>query len=875
LFDVEQAGDGPARPSFAERRYGDRKAAMSRSFVAALTALTLAGPAVASAAPRELSTSNRLDDRRFVTAGPRAYDVGTEAGRYPAMGFHTRGEMGGIWTQPLKLLDGIWFGVDGQWLPPAARFTSGWGYVRMGFAVRPGLRVQRTDFVPGARRGVLIRLRFRATGGPQRFTLQADAHSELMSIYPWGETKPFTQREFNLPDAARVRGGMLVFTERGTPPVSGATAHDWAAVVAASRRPSSGRAGDGFRGPQDPPVICPPSGPDTPQAPPRCDDTAYGKGKGGRLTLGMRVPAGGTRTVWFTVSGSEAGARPAVRQARAMLRDPGAALRAKIAARRALGTRTRLSLPGDPLLARGIQWSKQNLADAVQEVRGLQLREVNAGKNYPAVKGVLRRARFYAAGFPDYPWLFATDGEYTAFAAVGLGQFEPLEAHLLALRDASRIINGNSGKVVHEVVSDGSVYFGALDDPGNTDETAKFPSTVALLWRWTGDRRFLRRMYPFTVRNMRFIVDRLDEDGDGWPGGLGNVERPGMGEEKLDNTVYTIRGLYDLADMAGALGDRATRRFALSRARALRSRFESAWWMPSVPGYADSLDDPGDRQLYQRHWITVTPMEVELTRGGRALPGLAAPDRAAQSLAVHERRPCYGDDLGMFHTASPGCDDGPPPAIDPANGKPIIDLESFSLNTSIIAVGEGNYGRLGSDQQRRWTTANRRLQLPNPDEQPGAMPEIAPSPGYSAGGSKDKPFNERAMVLQAWGAYGTVWPVVHQQLGVRPDLGRARLEVVPQLPSAAPIAGRAIRLGRRGSVAVAASRAGRRYRTTVTARAPVRLRIGHTLPAGAAVRRVTLNGRPVRHRERRTNRGLEVTVAARVGSTQRLVVTAR
>ena len=25
-----------------------------------------------------------------------------------------------------------------------------------------------------------------------------------------------------------------------------------------------------------------------------------------------------------------------------------------------------------------------------------------------------------------------------------------------------------------------------------------------------------------------------------------------MGEEKLDNTVYTIRGLYDLADMARA-----------------------------------------------------------------------------------------------------------------------------------------------------------------------------------------------------------------------------------------------------------------------------------------------------------------------------------
>ncbi len=56
---------------------------------------------------------------------------------------------------------------------------------------------------------------------------------------------------------------------------------------------------------------------------------------------------------------------------------------------------------------------------------------------------------------------------------------------------------------------------------------------------------------------MRTSSTNLDEDGDGWPEGLGNVERPGMGEEKLDNTVYTIRGLRDLADLAASKGDAA------------------------------------------------------------------------------------------------------------------------------------------------------------------------------------------------------------------------------------------------------------------------------------------------------------------------------
>ena len=57
---------------------------MFRVMVVVLAALALLAPSVAAAATDELSTTDRLDARRFVTAGPRAYDIGTEAGRYPA-----------------------------------------------------------------------------------------------------------------------------------------------------------------------------------------------------------------------------------------------------------------------------------------------------------------------------------------------------------------------------------------------------------------------------------------------------------------------------------------------------------------------------------------------------------------------------------------------------------------------------------------------------------------------------------------------------------------------------------------------------------------------------------------------------------------------
>src|SRR5438105_15693312 len=88
-----------------------------------------------------------------------------------------------------------------------------------------------------------------------------------------------------------------------------------------------------------------------------------------------------------------------------------------------------------------------------------------------------------------------------------------------------------------------------------------------------------------------------------------------------------------------------------------------------------------------------------------------------------------------------------------------------------------------------------------PDEQPGAMPEIFPSTPDVPGATGippniDRCWTCRSMFMQAWGNYGTVWSVVHQQLGVRPFLGDGVLQVVPQVPDGQPsVAGRNIRLG--------------------------------------------------------------------------------
>lgn len=766
---------------------------MSRRFVATtatvfvMAAMSIWGQGLASAASSgaarpapsgpELSTSSRLQDRREVAAGTRAYSIGFEDGRFYANGWHITGEMGGVWTPPLKLLDGVWFGLDDQWVGPATTFTSGQGYTRYALPDTSGLQVRRTDFVPDGSRGALFGLTITNPGAARTAKLSIDARSELMGQFPWGFSGLTPNASDNLPDHGQFTGQNLAFTDDGALP--GTPTHHYAALVGTSAKPDWGAVGDGFWGPQ-PGHRCTGTEPGAPAdpKPSQCDDGPFGHGVGGQLTYSVKLAPGASKTVWLAVAGSDHGMTAAQHELRKTLRNPDAALAAKVAARKQLAGRTKLSLPGDRVLQAAVDWGKQNLADLTQSAQNLRVRWTNQGTQFPAPLGTVPEATWIGAGFPDYPWMFGTDAEYTSFAAVSVGQFESIEGHLRALRDVSDLLNQRSGVVTHEVVSDGSVYFGhdsrRTNPDGttaydfNTDETVKFPSAVALVWRWTGDNRFRDQMYNFTVRNLRYVVNQLDADHDGWPEGLGNVERTGMGPEKLDNTVYLIRGLYDLADMASSKHDTGTATWAGRLADGLAQRFDSTWWDGAAQQYADSLNDPGNMQSFQKHWIGQTPMEAELRVAGREVPGLA-PYQHGDTAAAGRENDCFSGtppfNPGLFHTACGGGASG--------TGEKVI----FGLTTSIQSIAEGNYGRLGAGQQQRYTNALAQTMFAEPatggtpDEQPGAMPEIFPSPDQGA--NIDRCWTCRSMFMQAWGNYGTAWAVVHQWLGVQPESGAA------------------------------------------------------------------------------------------------------
>jgi glycogen debranching enzyme len=812
----------------------------SRTFGAGLGALCVCMALAASAsagvptAGFERSSGDDLALKRYVAAGDRAYVIGSEDGGFPPMGWHTRGEMGGVWAHPIKLLDGYWFSLNGSWLPAAKRFASGPGYTRMSFPETNGFDVSATQFSPDGSPVVLHGLRIRNSSGRSLpLSLLMDSRSEVMSSYPWGSTTP-SAKELNGLDVGSfdAGSGRVTFREPDEP---------WFASVGANVAPSKGEIGDSFWGPVP--------------APEWPEYLENGNGTGARLTWNLKVPAHGSRTLWVAIAGSDRSRGEANATLRDALADPARALERKIAQRERILDRTRVSLP-DATLDAAFDWGKLNMADLRRTVEDADLRDVDEGRAYPSPVATLPRLTGIGAGYPDYPWYFGTDGAYTAYPLVASGQWGTAKQHLRGIRDVSRAINGGTGKVVHEVVTDGSVYFGANDDAGNTNETVEFATAVGLLWRWTGDDAFRDEMYGFVVDGLRHVTSALDEDGDGWPEGNGMVERTGMGSEKLDVTAYTWMALGSLAEMAASKGDAATESWAREQAGAIEQRFDARWWSDSEGLFADSLCNPGDegdpgtnvctapdQALQQRHWINATPMEA----------GLAPPAHARAALDRLESSTFTGD-CGLFHTGVGGGPDG------------AGELKCWTLGSSVMAVAEANRGRLAADQAPFYMDAVAgTLDL----EMPGALPEIIPR----ADEDPFVDFRDRAMFMQAWSSYGTQWPVIASFLGVDPDVPAGEVSVVPDVPEGWPeLSVRDLRVGS-GNVSAEASRGGNRYVTKAEAPRGLDLTIGHVLPEDASPASVRLDGHEVEFRVVETARGQEVHVDAGARGSHKLVVT--
>ena len=668
--------------------------------------------------------SNRGRNQRdpYVTAGDRAYAIGTQDGGFPDLGTHVPGEMGGFWVPPVKLLDGLWAAV-GEGGTPEMPLSKAGEFINYPYGNRfrygpvlDRLEVERFQFSPDGHPGVVVQYTFtNATGRPRSLTFLLSAKTDLSPVW-LSEKIGIT----DAPDLVAWEPARSRYTAKDTRNPWFAM---WGAAATAGGQPVA-----------DPLPI-------------KTAGLGIAAGARYRISVGPH----GSSTLTFVVAGSAVSQKEAENTYDVLLRHHADLLARKKAHYAALLQRGRITIP-DQRLRQVYDWVRVGTEWLVRDVPGI--------------------GRGLTAGFMEYPWWFGTDAGYSLQASLAAGHADVARQTLRLLRSQSAKFNGN-GRIIHEVTT-----YGALSNPGTTQETAQFIMMVGKTVDWTGDLAFAREMYPAMEQGLDWLLKDMDPDGNLFPGGYGITEILGLNAELIDVAVYTGQALLATAKLAGVLGKQAEAGRYRRLASELEQRINQRLWLEDEVSYADfygtrdqaigaaegaikQIHLPGpdklaarDRELveyYQRlkarlaalpdttrgwitnkNWVVATPIEV----------GIAPRERAIRVLDRIRR-----NDVGKYG-----------PYLSAVERRAMM-----TISTGVLAVAEAQYGRI--DEALWYTgriveTFNRKL--------PGSISEMMPDYGC---------------FVQAWTAYGIVVPLVEHVFGIRPDAVNKTVVFEPRLPS--------------------------------------------------------------------------------------------
>ena len=533
--------------------------------VALLGAHPLAAQTLAPAM-RGISNQGRNPGQPYVTAGDRAYLIGTQDGRFPDMGTHVAGEMAGLWAHPIKLADGFSAALrdeagGGEIALSQARelVTYPYGTLLRYGAVMDGLEVERFQFSPDGEPAVVVEYRIRNTGRePRRLDLVLSTRSDLRPVW-YSETIGIT----DAPDTVVWRREDRVFVARD---LEHTWFHVWGAPESKDARP------------------------------------AAIQGATGASSHRLTVAPGRTSTLTFVLAGSATSEAEARRVYRQVGTSHARLLERKQRRIGALLARARVTIP-DTALQQVYDWVRINMDWLVRDVPGV--------------------GRGLSGAYMEYPWWFGTE-TYSLQALIATGDFELPAETLRLLRHWSDRTNGN-GRIVHEVTT-----AGAISNPGNSQETAQWIMTAGKLVAWSGDIGLAREMYPAMKQGLAWLLGEMDPDGNMFPGGYGIMEVLGLNAELIDVAVYTQQALEASSRVGRLLGDSGSAARYERQARELEARINERFWVEEETSYADfhgtraqavSAAEGARKQLGLKGEDKLTPRERELmadyTRLGR------------------------------------------------------------------------------------------------------------------------------------------------------------------------------------------------------------------------------------------------------------------
>jgi len=668
-----------------------------------------------------ISDSGRNADQPYVTAGDRAYLIGTQDGNFPDVGHHVPGEMGGLWLHPIKLIDGFWATVTDRATRQEVALSKSTEFLTYPYGNRfrygpllDGLEIERFQFSPDRQPGVIVQYQFRNPGSRKRELLfQMSVKTDLRPVW-YSEHLGISDGR----DTVAWQAADRVF-------VANDAANSWFCVWGAT-------------GPADALPIA---------QPPPVQTKGMGATAASRYRL--TVDPHSTSTITFVIAGSATDRKAAIEAYGYLARNGATLLRRKEKHYASIIDRARVRVP-DPRLQQVYNWVRVNAEWMVREVPGI--------------------GRGLGGGLMEYPWWFGTE-TYSLQALMASGDFELVKQTLRLLNRQSMKANGN-GRIVHEVTTNS-----AISNPGNTQETAQFILTVGRLVDWSGDLDFAKEMYPAMKLGLNWLLTDMDRNHDLFPEGYGIMEVYGLNAELIDVAVYTQQALKATAHIAAILDDSAAaaryERLALEVATRINDRF----WVEVDSSYADfygtraqamaaaegaikqiglketrltqrdserigyydqlkrqfaAMPDSSRGWLTNKNWVITTPMEM----------GIAPRARAIQLLDKIRR-----EDVGPYG-----------PFLSAVNRGSMM-----TISTGVQAVSEGNYGRI---DQALWymdkivQTFNRRT--------PGSISEMMPDYGC---------------FTIAWTSYGIVVPLIQQIFGIRPDAVNKTVVFDPQAPS--------------------------------------------------------------------------------------------
>ena len=327
-----------------------------------------------------------------------------------------------------------------------------------------------------------------------------DAHSELMTQYPWGFAGTTPNASDNAPDSGAFDGDGLVFRDTGRLP--------------GERRPllhGDRRLRPARRGRRDRPrplraVRRRARAARRTRRPRRCPATATtGRSAAAPAASCATASACAARreTLWIAVAGSDNSAAEARREHAAA--DPtsrSGCWPASAPTRAALGRWSKVSLPGNRLLQESVDWGKQNLADLTQEAR-------RTSRSAGPTRARSRRSRARCRGSagsaraspttPGCSRSTASTPRTRASRSASSGRSRTTCARCATSPTCSTTAPASSCTRWSPTARSGMARTRARPTRDgrpydfNTDEIVKFPAAVALIWRWTGDDAVPRR----------------------------------------------------------------------------------------------------------------------------------------------------------------------------------------------------------------------------------------------------------------------------------------------------------------------------------------------------------------------------------------------